>query len=83
MQIVTINLPEIFLDALEKLTEYGLYPSRSEAIRVAFRDFLSKELQVAQRLREVHAEMKRTPLPEVLPDKTTLAIPTGGEIPRQ
>ncbi len=58
MKIVTINLPEPFLDALEKLTEYGLYPSRSEAIRVALRDFLAKELQIAQKLKEVHDEMK-------------------------
>ncbi len=57
-KIVTINLPEPFLAALEKLTEYGLYPSRSEAIRVALRDFLSKELQIAQKLKEVHEEMK-------------------------
>jgi antitoxin ParD1/3/4 len=58
MKIVTINLPEPFLAALEKLTDYGLYPSRSEAIRVALRDFLSKELQIAQKLKEVHEEMK-------------------------
>lgn len=35
-----------------------MYPSRSEAIRVALRDFLSKELQIAQKLKEVHEEMK-------------------------
>lgn len=58
MKICTINLPEPFLAALEKLTEYGLYPSRSEAIRVALRDFLSKELQIAQKLKEVHEQMK-------------------------
>lgn len=58
MKIVTINLPEPFIDALAKLTEYGLYPSRSEAIRVALRDFLSKELQIAQKLKEIHDEKK-------------------------
>jgi len=57
MKIVTINLPLPALDALEKLTDYGLYPSRSEAIRVALRDFLSSELQLAQKLKQVQAEM--------------------------
>jgi Arc/MetJ-type ribon-helix-helix transcriptional regulator len=57
MKIVTINLPEPFLAGLEKLTEYGLYPSRSEAIRVALRDFLSRELQIAQKLKQVQEEM--------------------------
>ena len=56
MKIVTINLPKPFLDTLEKLTEYGLYPSRSEAIRVALRDFLSKELQIAQKFKEIHED---------------------------
>lgn len=64
MKIVTINLPVPFLDALEKLTDYGLYPSRSEAIRVALRDFLSRELQIAQKLKQVHDELHKTEIPE-------------------
>jgi Arc/MetJ-type ribon-helix-helix transcriptional regulator len=59
MKIVTINLPEPFLAALEKLTECGLYPSRSEALRVALRDFLSKELQVAQKLKEIAEDINK------------------------
>jgi len=55
------------LDALEKLTSYGLYPSRSEAIRVALRNFLAQELQVAQKLQQVSEEMheKDIEVPEV------------------
>lgn len=48
MKIVTVNIPESFLDAIEKLVgENGLYPSRSELIRVAVRDFLLRELKMA------------------------------------
>ena len=46
MKIVTINVPESYIEAMEKLTdENGLYPSRSELIRCAVRDFLIKELK--------------------------------------
>ncbi|MFW9971086.1 MAG: ribbon-helix-helix domain-containing protein [Candidatus Odinarchaeota archaeon] len=48
MKIVTVNIPESYLDSIEKLVgEEGLYPSRSELIRVAVRDFLIKELELA------------------------------------
>jgi len=40
MQIITINLPEKYLAAIKTLNECGVYPSRSEAIRIALRDFL-------------------------------------------
>ena len=44
MKIVTVNVPETYIDAMEKLIgEDGLYPSRSELIRCATRDFLIKE----------------------------------------
>ncbi|MFX0106224.1 MAG: ribbon-helix-helix domain-containing protein [Candidatus Hodarchaeota archaeon] len=48
MKIVTVNIPESYLDSIEKLVgENGLYPSRSELIRVAVRDFLLRELKMA------------------------------------
>ncbi|MFW9970353.1 MAG: ribbon-helix-helix domain-containing protein [Candidatus Odinarchaeota archaeon] len=51
MKIVTVNIPESYLDSIEKLVgEDGLYPSRSELIRVAVRDFLLKELKMADNL---------------------------------
>ena len=53
MKIVTCNLPEPFISAMEKLiSEYGLYPSRSELIRVAVREFLIKELKVLDKFSE-------------------------------
>ncbi len=51
MKIVTVNIPESYLDSIEKLVgETGLYPSRSELIRVAVRDFLIRELKMANDL---------------------------------
>ena len=51
MKIVTINVPESYLGSIEKLVgEHGLYPSRSELIRVAVREFLIKELQMANNM---------------------------------
>ena len=42
MKIMTINVPIIFLDAMKKVSAH--YPSRSEMIRVALKEFLVKEL---------------------------------------
>jgi Arc/MetJ-type ribon-helix-helix transcriptional regulator len=39
-------MSEIYADGLDKLVEIGMYPSRSEAIRVAIRDLLRRELWV-------------------------------------
>ena len=51
MKIVTVNVPESYIDAINKLIgENGLYPSRSELIRCAVRDFLLKELKMANNM---------------------------------
>lgn len=46
MQLVTVKMSDIYVSALDKLVERGMYPSRSEAIRVAIRDLLMKELWI-------------------------------------
>lgn len=46
MKIVTINVPVRHLDLIKKLTDNRIYPSRSEAIRVAIRDWLIKEVKL-------------------------------------
>ncbi|MCF2138769.1 MAG: ribbon-helix-helix domain-containing protein [Candidatus Lokiarchaeota archaeon] len=46
---MTVNLPVSYLKAIDSLTgQEGLYPSRSELIRVAVRDFLIRELETAK-----------------------------------
>jgi Arc/MetJ-type ribon-helix-helix transcriptional regulator len=46
MKIITINLPERYLNAIQALNDMGVYPSRSEAIRIALKDFLKEELKM-------------------------------------
>lgn len=46
MKIITINLPEQYLAAIQTLQDAGTYPSRSEAIRTALSEFLSDELKL-------------------------------------
>lgn len=49
MKIITINVPVSYLQAIDSLCgEGGLYPSRSELIRVAVRDFLIKEIEASK-----------------------------------
>jgi len=51
MKIVTVNVPETYIEAIERLVgENGLYPSRSELIRCAVREFLLKELKLAKNM---------------------------------
>ena len=40
---ISINLPEAYDASIDRLIAVGEYPSRSEAIRVALRDFLERE----------------------------------------
>ncbi|HEC92893.1 MAG TPA: ribbon-helix-helix protein, CopG family [Candidatus Atribacteria bacterium] len=59
MKIVTVNVPDSYVDAMEKLVgEDGLYPSRSELIRCAVREFLIKELELAKKLIPKQPEIK-------------------------
>ena len=52
MKIITINLPEKYLAAIQVLNNLGTYPSRSEVIRIALSDFLAKELKMYNDLEE-------------------------------
>jgi Arc/MetJ-type ribon-helix-helix transcriptional regulator len=40
---ITINLPEIYDQNIQKLIKMKIVPSRSEAIRIALREFLHNE----------------------------------------
>ncbi len=71
MKIVTVNVPESYLESIKRLIgENGLYPSRSELIRVAVREFLIKELRMANEMikyKEVEVEK--------LDDKNYVRVP--------
>lgn len=43
MRNITINIPDIYDKNLLKLRELGMFPSRSEGVRLAIRQFLQNE----------------------------------------
>jgi len=47
MKMVTVKIPENYVDGLGRLVGMGMYPSRSAAIRVAVRDLLKEILWMA------------------------------------
>ena len=52
MMNITINYPILYENQIQDLIMKGIVPSRSEAIRIAVREFLYKELKFVKRLRE-------------------------------
>lgn len=44
MKLVTVKMPETYIEGLDELVKMGRYSSRSEAIRVAVRELLKREL---------------------------------------
>jgi antitoxin ParD1/3/4 len=46
MKLVTVKMPEAYIDGLDELVRLGRYSSRSEVIRIAVRDLLKKELWI-------------------------------------
>lgn len=48
MKIVTINIPDQYLDCLAVMVELGYFPSRSEAVRQALKQFLTKEANLVK-----------------------------------
>lgn len=43
MKNITINIPGLYDKNIQKLIKMRILPSRSEAIRIALREFLQKE----------------------------------------
>ena len=43
MVLISVHLPKQALEELDELVGQGVFPSRSEAIRIAIRDLLYKE----------------------------------------
>ena len=48
LKIVTINIPEPYLDCLKTLVDLGYFPSRSEAVRQALKQFLTREANLVK-----------------------------------
>jgi len=50
MKLITLHIPEVYLEDLEELVEERYYPNRAEAIRTAIRDLLNDELWSKRRI---------------------------------
>jgi antitoxin ParD1/3/4 len=46
MRLIAVHLPERLVTDIQRLVDSGLYPNRSETIRIAIRDLLKRELWV-------------------------------------
>jgi len=44
MKMITLYLPEPYIEALNQLVSEKYYPNRAEAIRVAIRDLINDEV---------------------------------------
>lgn len=44
MKMITLYLPEPYIEALNQLVDEKFYPNRAEAIRVAIRDLINAEV---------------------------------------
>ena len=46
MKVVTVHLPEAYLDAIDELVRRKMYPNRAEVIRMAVRDLIRREAKL-------------------------------------
>ncbi len=44
MKIISVQLPQGLIKAMDQLVKQGIYPNRSEIIRTAIRELLKREL---------------------------------------
>ncbi|MEJ2276805.1 MAG: ribbon-helix-helix protein, CopG family [Candidatus Lokiarchaeota archaeon] len=56
MKLISVNLPETYLEILEILVADGKFPNRSEAIRVSIRDLIKTEYLLEETLKRTHPE---------------------------
>jgi|WetSurMetagenome_2_1015567.scaffolds.fasta_scaffold201834_3 antitoxin ParD1/3/4 len=48
-KVVTMLMPEVYLEGIDELVNNRFYPSRSSVIRAAVRELLNKELWTRKR----------------------------------
>lgn len=78
IKVCTVNVPESYIEAINKLLgNNGLYPSRSELIRVAVREFLIKEMRMAKNLAKYKNEPKFENIENDFDDENFVRIPVS------
>jgi len=61
MQNITINLPELYNDIIQKFIKFRIVPSRSEAVRMAIKEFLIREEQIMNLFSTIVDSLEETP----------------------
>ncbi|MFX1260167.1 MAG: ribbon-helix-helix domain-containing protein [Promethearchaeota archaeon] len=51
IKLISVNLPNAYIRALESLVTNGRFPNRSEAIRVAIRDLIKDEYLIEKTIK--------------------------------
>jgi len=78
MRIITVNLPVSILQMIDTMIgEHGVYPSRSELIRVAVREFLIKELESSPKFDEflvAHTKVPPKPVTPAIVDNSFVQV---------
>jgi Arc/MetJ-type ribon-helix-helix transcriptional regulator len=59
MKLISIYIPEPYLDALDKLVKKGYYPSRAEAIRLAIKDLIQTEHHLLHAPPKLHKKLRK------------------------
>ncbi len=67
LRIVTVKMPESYIEAIDELVRMGRYSSRSEVIRAAVRELLKKELWMRDNDLEELKHRKNARIAKVVP----------------
>lgn len=51
IKLISVNLPESYLNVIEVMVSEGKFPNRSEAIRVAIRDLVKTEYMIEETIK--------------------------------
>jgi Arc/MetJ-type ribon-helix-helix transcriptional regulator len=57
MKIITINVPDQYLDCIESMVNLGFFPSRSECVRECLKQFLMSEAELNKSLDSQYFEL--------------------------
>ncbi|MBN1215075.1 MAG: type II toxin-antitoxin system ParD family antitoxin [Candidatus Lokiarchaeota archaeon] len=74
MKLISVNLPESYLEVLEILVADGKFPNRSEAIRVGIRDLIKTEYLIEEKIKKNYSkyfesEIKESSLEDVIAEE--------------
>lgn len=56
MELLTIHMPKKYIEILDAMVERGLYPNRSEAIRMATSIFIKQNVETLVAMMQIKGE---------------------------